>query len=63
MKFFILVALFGLSLAQHTPHFKQGRTSIVHLFEWRWTDIAAECERFLGPNGFAGVQVDTAVEG
>nr|CAD20263.1 amylase [Tetraodon nigroviridis]CAD20312.1 amylase [Tetraodon nigroviridis] len=57
MRFFILVTLFGLSLAQHTPHFKHGRTSIVHLFEWRWTDIAAECERFLGPNGFAGVQI------
>jgi len=29
----------------------------VHLFEWKWDDIAAECENFLGPNGFAGVQV------
>lgn len=57
MKFFVLVALFGLSLAQHNPNLKHGRTSIVHLFEWRWTDIAAECERFLGPNGFGGVQV------
>uniref|UniRef100_H3BVK0 alpha-amylase n=1 Tax=Tetraodon nigroviridis TaxID=99883 RepID=H3BVK0_TETNG len=28
-----------------------------HLFEWRWSDIAAECERFLGPNGFGGVQI------
>jgi len=24
----------------------------VHLFEWRWTDIAAECENVLGPAGF-----------
>lgn len=30
---------------------------MIHLFEWKWTDIAAECERFLGPNGYAGVQV------
>ena len=22
----------------------------VHLFEWKWTDIAAECESVLGPN-------------
>ncbi|XP_018017055.1 alpha-amylase 1 isoform X2 [Hyalella azteca] len=29
---------------------------IVHLFEWKWADIAAECENFLGPKGFAGVQ-------
>jgi alpha-amylase len=33
------------------------RTVFVHLFEWKWTDIATECEQFLGPKGFAGVQV------
>lgn len=22
-----------------------GKTVIVHLFEWKWNDIAAECER------------------
>lgn len=38
--------------AQATP-----RTVFVHLFEWKWTDIAQECETFLGPRGFAGVQV------
>ncbi|MEQ2267062.1 hypothetical protein XENORESO_001182 [Xenotaenia resolanae] len=57
MKLLILVSLFGLSLAQHNPQLKSGRTAIVHLFEWRWADIAAECERFLGPNGFGGVQI------
>jgi alpha-amylase len=30
---------------------------IVHLFEWKWADVAAECENFLGPKGFGGVQV------
>lgn len=30
---------------------------MVHLFEWKWSDIAAECERFLAPNGYAGVQI------
>ncbi|MCL4141012.1 UNVERIFIED_CONTAM: hypothetical protein GTU68_028959, partial [Idotea baltica] len=30
---------------------------IVHLFEWRWDDIALECERFLSQNGFCGVQI------
>ncbi|XP_071484357.1 alpha-amylase A-like [Diadema antillarum] len=39
------------------PNFLDGRTVIVHLFEWRWTDIADECENFLGPYGYAGVQV------
>ncbi|KAJ0012024.1 hypothetical protein NQD34_012999 [Periophthalmus magnuspinnatus] len=62
MKWLILVAGFGLSLAQHNPHLKHGRTSIVHLFEWRWADIAAECERFLGPNGFGGVQISPPSE-
>ena len=57
MKLLIFVALLGLSLAQHSPHTKHGRTSIVHLFEWRWADIAAECERYLAPNGYGGVQV------
>ncbi|XP_012724943.2 pancreatic alpha-amylase [Fundulus heteroclitus] len=57
MKLFILTTLFGLGLPQHNPHFKHGRTTIVHLFEWRWSDIAAECERFLAPKGFGGVQI------
>jgi alpha-amylase len=32
-------------------------TAFVHLFEWRWSDIASECETFLGPRGFEAVQV------
>lgn len=35
----------------------QNRSTIVHLFEWKWKDIADECERFLAPNAFAGIQV------
>ena len=35
---------------------------IVHLFEWKWTDIAQECERFLSKKGFCGVQVSPANE-
>ncbi|HEX2092596.1 MAG TPA: alpha-amylase family protein [Longimicrobiaceae bacterium] len=34
----------------------------VHLFEWKWTDIAAECETVLGPNGFRAVQVSPPQE-
>lgn len=44
-------------LAYKNPYYAPGRTTMVHLFEWKWDDIAAECERFLGPNGFGGVQV------
>lgn len=39
-----------------------ARTVFVHLFEWKWTDIATECENFLGPRGFAGVQVSPPQE-
>jgi alpha-amylase len=34
----------------------------VHLFEWRWTDIATECESVLGPAGFRAVQVSPPQE-
>lgn len=30
---------------------------MVHLFEWKWVDIASECERFLAPRGYGAVQV------
>jgi alpha-amylase len=34
----------------------------VHLFEWRWTDIAPECETVLGPAGYRAVQVSPPEE-
>lgn len=34
----------------------------VHLFEWRWDDIANECETVLGPAGVAAVQVSPPQE-
>lgn len=34
----------------------------VHLFEWKWTDIARECETVLGPAGVAAVQVSPPQE-
>jgi alpha-amylase len=34
----------------------------VHLFEWRWTDIASECETHLAPAGFTAVQVSPPEE-
>jgi len=56
----ICTALLGLLVhitnAQYDPHCS-GKTAIVHLFEWTWTSIASECERFLGPVGYCGVQV------
>jgi hypothetical protein len=43
--------------AQKDPNIVHGRSAIVQLFEWKFNDIAEECERFLDPRGFAGVQV------
>lgn len=34
----------------------------VHLFEWKWPDIARECETFLGPAGYHAVQVSPPQE-
>ena len=34
----------------------------VHLFEWKWTDVATECEQVLGPAGFTAVQVSPPQE-
>ncbi|CAH1797073.1 unnamed protein product [Owenia fusiformis] len=53
----IVALLFGATLANKSPHCHNGRFGIVHLFEWRWADIAAECERWLGPKNFCGVQI------
>lgn len=62
MKFLILFGLVALSSAQFNNNMWSGRSAIVHLFEWKWSDIADECERFLGPQGFGGVQVSPANE-
>ena len=34
----------------------------VHLFEWKWSDIATECESVLGPAGYRAVQVSPPQE-
>ncbi|NWI24959.1 AMYP amylase, partial [Sula dactylatra] len=57
MQVLLLLAAVGVCWAQYSPNTLPGRTSIVHLFEWRWADVALECERYLAPNGFGGVQV------
>ena len=55
----LLVGCLASVIVQATkdPNAAPNRHTAVHLFEWKWKDIAAECERFLGPNGYAGVQV------
>lgn len=60
---FLVVCSVALSKADYTnTHWWAGRSAMIHLMDWRWADIAAECENFLAPNGYAGVQVSPANE-
>lgn len=47
---------------QHNAHFLPNRSAIVQLFEWPHADVARECEQFLGPHCFAGVQISSVIE-
>lgn len=42
---------------RNEPFFFPNRSGIVHLFEWKFDDIAEECEKVLGPSRYGGVQV------
>jgi len=53
----VLAAVAAAVLFLLPPVHAAPRTVFVHLFEWRWDDIAKECETFLGPKGFAAVQI------
>ncbi|WP_225885233.1 alpha-amylase [Leptolyngbya sp. KIOST-1] len=44
------------------PASSPAPTTLVHLFEWTWADIATECETFLGPNGYRAVQISPPQE-
>lgn len=57
LKLLALLSLVFVAIAQKDPNVTNGRSVMIHLFEWKWSDIAAECERFLAPKGYAGVQV------
>ncbi|MFV8783991.1 alpha amylase C-terminal domain-containing protein [Microbulbifer sp. SA54] len=67
MKNFLLYSRYGLRaltcliLVFSSVHVRAG-TAFVHLFEWRWNDIASECENFLGPKGFDAVQISPPQE-
>lgn len=56
MKTSLLSAGF-LSLMTISGAVQSAPSTFVHLFEWNWQDIATECETFLGPKGYAAVQV------
>lgn len=50
----------GLTLALPVNTAQAG--AFVHLFEWQWSDVATECEQFLGPKGYSAVQVSPPQE-
>ena len=54
--FAVLVLSSRMALGQYDPNCN-GKQVIVQLFEWKWTDIADECERFLAPTGYCGFLV------
>lgn len=58
---FVLCLTVG-GLGQWNENFAGRRAGIVHLFEWKFEDIAKECEDFLGPNNFGGVQTSPVNE-
>ncbi|XP_058809628.1 alpha-amylase-related protein-like [Phymastichus coffea] len=62
MIFIVFAVTIAPLVAQKNPHYVQNSTTMVHLFEWKWNEIADECERFLGPMGYGGVQVSPITE-
>ena len=53
------LALLGLAHCgtYDAPNTLDDRQTMVHLFEWKWSDIAKECETFLQYYGYGAVQV------
>ncbi|MDH0361133.1 hypothetical protein N7298_20325 [Aeromonas caviae] len=43
-------------------HTASAEGVMVHLFQWKFNDIANECETVLGPKGFGGVQITPPAE-
>src|SRR5881409_2968205 len=52
----------ALALAYRASGHTAAGDVFVHLFEWKWTDIATECENVLGPAGVAAVQISPPQE-
>lgn len=53
--------IMGLNIGLPATAQSEGDT-FVHLFEWRWSDVAQECETFLAPAGYRAVQVSPPQE-
>ena len=53
LRILLLLSLSSCCWALYDPNCN-GKQVMVHLFEWKWTDIAAECERYLAGAGYCG---------
>ncbi len=58
----ILLGAIVLTLGVIPAYAQEPGDTFVHLFEWKWTDIAEECEQFLGPNGYKAIQISPPQE-
>lgn len=56
----VAASALGLALSLPAQHTQAG--AFVHLFEWQWSDVAQECETFLGPKGYSAVQISPPQE-
>lgn len=61
LRLALLLTLAVGSWALYDPNCN-GKQVMVHLFEWKWSDIAKECENYLAQNEFCGVQVSPPME-
>jgi alpha-amylase len=57
-----IVVLRSMAVSSAAPAPPGQPSVIVHLFEWKWADVARECTQVLGPKGFGGVQVSPPQE-
>ena len=63
IAFTILLAIVGCNGSPNSdPHFVDDRSVIVEMLEWKFSEVAKECEEFLGPYGYGGVQVSPVHE-
>jgi len=64
----VAAALLTVGAVRHTDRAEASAATpgahdvIVHLFEWPWASVAAECTNVLGPKGFGAVQVSPPEE-
>ncbi|KAI1723115.1 alpha amylase, catalytic domain-containing protein [Ditylenchus destructor] len=61
--FIFITVLFAVSEYDYdNPHTLARHFAMVHLFEWKWDDIANECENYLANAGYGAVQVSPPTE-